>query len=109
MRDWRPLGISVVSGKSMYERGGTPMPIVSQIVCDGCHAVKKDTNHWYTLVIGNDREACLRPMACTPSNLLQIGASGVVHYLCGRLCAIEALDRWMERVTICAAAEHRGE
>ncbi|HKN85278.1 MAG TPA: hypothetical protein VJV04_00315 [Nitrospiraceae bacterium] len=82
------------------------MPIVSQIVCDGCQAVKKETNHWYTLVIGDDHEACLRPMACTPSNLLQAGAPGVVQYLCGRLCAIEALDRWMEGVTVCAGVGH---
>ncbi|HET7058952.1 MAG TPA: hypothetical protein VFI05_09475 [Nitrospiraceae bacterium] len=84
------------------------MPIVSQIVCDGCQAVKKETNHWYTLAIGDDHEACLRPMACTPSILLQAGAPGVVHYLCGRLCAIEALGRWMEGVTVCASAENRG-
>ena len=84
------------------------MPIVSQIMCDGCEAVKKETNHWYTLVIGENHEARLRPMAYTPSNLLQAGAPGVVQYLCGRLCAIEALDRWMEEVTVCAAAENHG-
>jgi len=84
------------------------MPIVSQIVCDGCQAVKKETNHWYTLVIGDGHEACLRPMACTPSSLLQVKAPGAVQYLCGRLCAIEALDRWMDGVTVYAAVGHHG-
>jgi hypothetical protein len=84
------------------------MPIVSQIMCDGCQAVKKETNHWYTLVIGADHEACLRPMAFTPSNLLQAGAPEVVQYLCGRLCAIEALDRWMEGVMVSSTMENNG-
>jgi len=83
------------------------MPIVAQIMCDGCRAMKKETNHWYTLV-GENHEACLRPMAFTPPNLLQLGAPGMVQYLCGRLCAIEALDRWMDGVTVCVAAENTG-
>jgi hypothetical protein len=78
---------------------------MSQIVCDGCQAVKKETNHWYTLVVGHDHEACLRPMGFTPSALLQAGAPAGVQYLCGRLCAIEALDRWMDAVTVGAMTE----
>jgi hypothetical protein len=84
------------------------MPIMSQIVCDGCQAVKKETNHWYTLVVGHDHEACLRPMGFTPSALLQAGAPAGVQYLCGRLCAIEALDRWMGDVTVSVAADKHG-
>lgn len=84
------------------------MPIMSQIVCDGCQAVKKETNHWYTLVVGHDHEACVRPMRFTPSALLQVGAPAGVQYLCGRLCAIEALDRWMDEVTMGVAAETNG-
>lgn len=81
------------------------MPIMSQIVCDGCQAVKKETNHWYTLVVGHDHEACLRPMGFTPSALLQAGAPAGVQYLCGRRCAIEALDRWMGDVTVSVATD----
>lgn len=74
------------------------MPIISQIICDGCQAVKKETNHWYTLVVNEHREACLRPMATTPAGLLE-GNTVVVQYLCGRLCAIGALDVWMDTMT----------
>lgn len=82
------------------------MPIMSQIVCDGCQAVKKETNHWYTLVIGHDHEACIRPMSFTPAALLQAGAPAGVQYLCGRLCAVAALDRWMESATASVPMEH---
>jgi hypothetical protein len=74
------------------------MPIISQILCDGCQAVKKQTNHWYTLVINEKQEACLRPMAMTPFDLLQADVAGV-QYLCGRRCVSEALDRWMDSLT----------
>lgn len=82
----------------MNQKEVTHMPIISQIICDGCQAVKKETNHWYTLVIDNDHQACLRPMALTPSNLLKPGGHGV-QFLCGRLCAIGALDAWMDTMT----------
>lgn len=84
------------------------MPIMSQIVCDGCQAVKKETNHWYTLVVGHDHEARVRPMGFTPSALLQAGAPAGVQYLCGRLCAIAALDRWMDGVTLGDTTENNG-
>jgi hypothetical protein len=71
------------------------MPIISQILCDGCQAVKKQTNHWYTLFINDKHEACLRPMAMTPVELCQADVAGV-QYLCGRRCVSEALDRWMD-------------
>jgi hypothetical protein len=73
------------------------MPIISQIICDGCRAVKKETNHWYTLVINQDHEACVRPMAKSPVDLFKPDAA--VQYLCGRRCVIEALDHWMDRFT----------
>jgi hypothetical protein len=74
------------------------MPIISQIICDGCRAVKKETNHWYTLVIRDKQEACPRPMAMTPVDLFQEDVAGV-QYLCGRRCVSEALDRWMDGLT----------
>ena len=60
--------------------------------------MKKQTNHWYTLVISEQHEACLRPMAMSPAELFQAGAAGV-QYLCGRRCVSEALDRWMDGLT----------
>ena len=74
------------------------MPIVSQIICDRCKAVKKETNHWYTLVV-TDRDVCIRPIALTPPNLLLPGAVPAMQDLCGRLCAVEALDNWMESLS----------
>ena len=74
------------------------MPIISQIICDECQAVKKQTNHWYTLIVNGDQEACLRPMAMSPVDLLKADAAGV-QYLCGRCCALEALDHWMDCLT----------
>jgi hypothetical protein len=74
------------------------MPIISQILCDGCQAVKKETNHWYTLVISENYEARLRPMAMTPIELCQADVAGV-QYLCGRRCVSQALDRWMDGLT----------
>jgi hypothetical protein len=53
------------------QQGGPHMPIISQIICDGCQAVKKQTNHWYTLVFTEEHQACLRPMAMTPTKPLE--------------------------------------
>ena len=83
------------------------MPIISQIICDGCQAVKKETNHWYTLII-NPSEACLRPMATTPVDFFKADAAGV-QYLCGRRCVIEALDHWMGRFTAPASQPFHGK
>ena len=74
------------------------MPIITQILCDRCHAVKKETNHWYTLVLDNNHQACLRPMSHTPSQLLQLGASHV-SYFCGMRCAIDGITQWMDRLS----------
>ena len=74
------------------------MPIISQIICDGCQAVKKQTNHWYTLVFTEEHQACLRPMAVTP--LHQVGSDVMgLHYFCGRRCVHEALEHWMDSLT----------
>lgn len=70
------------------------MPMISQIICDRCEAVKKETNHWYTLIVV-DEGAFIRPMALTPPGLSVAGSAQPIQYLCGRLCAIEALDDWM--------------
>jgi hypothetical protein len=74
------------------------MPIVTQIICDECHTVKKETNHWYTLVADDHERLSLRPMAHTPPSLLQLGA-GHVLYFCGRRCAMDGIGRWMDQLT----------
>ena len=76
------------------------MPIITQIICDGCQAVKKQTNHWFTLVINENQEACVRPIAKTPAHLLGSDATDT-RYFCGRRCVLEALDHWMDRLTAC--------
>ena len=73
------------------------MPILAQIICDGCQTVKKETNHWYTLVINARHEACIRPMAYTPPSLLQLGVSHV-SYFCGMRCAIDGITQWMDQL-----------
>jgi hypothetical protein len=70
------------------------MPMISQVICDRCLAVKKETNHWYTLVVTDDG-AFIRPMALTRPGFSEAGSMQPMQYLCGRLCAIEALDHWM--------------
>ena len=72
------------------------MPIISQIICDGCQAVKKETNHWFTLVFTEAHQACLRPMAVIPSHL--VDTTGL-QYFCGRRCVHEALEYWMDSLT----------
>lgn len=108
LRDWVEMTHTGTILENYSRTRETDMPIMSQIVCDGCQAVKKETNHWYTLVVGHDHEACLRPMGFTPSALLQAGAPAGVQYLCGRLCAIAALDRWMGDVTVSVATDKHG-
>ena len=84
------------------------MPIISQIICDGCQAVKKQANHWYTLVIEENQQASLRPMAMSPVELLKTDAGGI-QYLCGRRCVAEALDRWMDHLTAPPSRPFQGE
>jgi hypothetical protein len=81
------------------------MPIIAQTLCDGCQVVKKQTNHWYTLVVDDQAyEACLRPMSHTPPALTQLGTSRFL-YFCGRHCAIEAIAQWMDREGECGQVQ----
>jgi hypothetical protein len=79
------------------------MPIITQILCDGCQAVKKETNHWYTLVVDDSDGVYLRPMAHTPPALLQQDPSHV-SYFCGRRCAMDGIGQWMDTLTVDATA-----
>ena len=50
------------------------MPLISQIICDRCQAVKKETNHWYTLVV-TDEGAFIQPMALIRPGLSEAGST----------------------------------
>ena len=73
------------------------MPIITQIVCDRCQAVKRDVNHWYTLTTSAEGVQ-LQPLNLT----LQGGTKAVSglekQYLCGSLCALEAVSHWMDKL-----------
>jgi hypothetical protein len=45
------------------------MPVLIQTVCDGCGAVKKEANHWYTLEVVGTSEAKIQPMGPCPATL----------------------------------------
>jgi len=69
------------------------MPLISQIVCDNCQAVKKETNHWYTL--GPDLHGVfVRPLEHANRDSSCSGQS--LQYFCGRFCLLEALRKWMD-------------
>jgi hypothetical protein len=75
------------------------MPILMHIVCDGCGAVKKEANHWYTLEFLESAEATVRPMAMSALR----SESTALKYYCGRRCVVESLDRWMDRLPLATA------
>jgi hypothetical protein len=73
---------------------GKPMPIITQIVCDRCQAVKRKANHWYALTT-NEEEATLQPLDCADWETVP---GFEQQYLCGRSCAVEALTQWMDQL-----------
>ena len=75
------------------------MPIVAQIVCDNCHAVKKATNHWYVISHENNSFS-LKPLALAlPANwATKQFPDSSLQYFCGRFCAVEALTGWMTKL-----------
>ena len=73
------------------------MPIIKQVICDGCGAVKKEVNHWYVLST-NEHGAYLEPFEMALQNAANPWMSGDQEMFCGRLCVMEALSRWMETV-----------
>jgi hypothetical protein len=72
------------------------MPIVTQIVCDSCHAVKKATNHWYVISLEKNN-FCLKPLAVALAEdwATQHCSDSSLQYFCGRFCAVDALTGWM--------------
>ena len=66
------------------------MPKLTITMCDICHAVKGETNHWYVLS-GQDRALLLEPL----SSADPVGPT--TRYLCSRTCVIQALAAWTNR------------
>ena len=73
------------------------MPVVTQIVCDGCQAVKKKVNHWYALTT-NEQGALLQPLDHALYNPGEAKAPSQKQYFCGRRCALEAFGIWMDEL-----------
>lgn len=74
------------------------MPIVAHIVCDGCQAVKKDTNHWYAVSL-ESKNLTIKPLQLPPDWATKNFPDSSVQYYCGRFCALEALTKWMNRLS----------
>jgi hypothetical protein len=73
------------------------MPIVAQIVCDNCQAVKRVTNHWYAISV-EDHSFSLKPLALPSDWATKNFLDSSLQYFCGRFCAVEALTRWMNKL-----------
>jgi predicted Fe-S protein YdhL (DUF1289 family) len=73
------------------------MPIVTQIVCDGCQTVKKEANHWYMLTI-DQQTAALSPLRTTSEGQHHHERGTHRQFFCGRFCAVEAITRWMDHL-----------
>jgi predicted Fe-S protein YdhL (DUF1289 family) len=75
------------------------MPIVTQVLCDGCHTVKKETNHWYSLTVHEQTVSIgpLRMMTAAGQPCVERGSAQ--QYFCGQYCVLEALTRWMDFFT----------
>jgi hypothetical protein len=74
------------------------MPIVAQIVCDNCQAVKRVTNHWYAIAVENNSFS-LKPLALPADWETKNFPDSSLQYFCGRFCAVEALTRWMNKLS----------
>ena len=60
------------------------MPIITQIICDGCGAVKQEVNHWYAITVTGE-SALLKPLDRLSENQCIAEATGDQQVFCGRL------------------------
>jgi hypothetical protein len=74
------------------------MPLTTQILCDGCQAKKKDTNHWYT-VIFRQQTAEVAVLTVRADGRPYVERDGLQQYYCGRYCILEAMNKWMDALT----------
>jgi hypothetical protein len=73
------------------------MPLVTQILCDGCKTTKKETNHWYAITI-HQRSLEVGPLKLQPDGRPHAERDGLLQYFCGRYCVLEALNKWMDEL-----------
>ncbi len=86
------------------------MPIVAQIVCDNCEAVKKDTDPWYAISFENN-SFCLKTLALPADWATKNFPESSIQYsydrfravealnFCGHFCAVEALTQWVNKLS----------
>jgi hypothetical protein len=74
------------------------MPLTTQILCDGCQAKKKDTNHWYTVTF-RQQTAEVALLTLKPDGRPYAERDGLQQYYCGRYCILEAMNKWMDALT----------
>lgn len=74
------------------------MPIVTQVLCDGCHTVKKETNHWYSLTV-HEQTVSIGPLRMTAEGQPCVERGSTQQYFCGQYCVLEALMRWTDLFT----------
>ena len=80
------------------------MPIITQIVCDGCQAVKKEVNHWYAMTV-TEMGAHLQPLDLLHDRL-DAPLLKDRMFLCGRSCALTALTHWMDGLLVPPPVSH---
>ena len=73
------------------------MPLVKQILCDGCKIAKTETNHWYAATV-SQRSIEVCPLDLQPDSRPYSERDGLVQYFCGRYCVFEAMNKWMDKL-----------
>ena len=73
------------------------MPLVKQIICDGCKIAKKETNHWYAVTL-HQRSIEVGPLELQLDGRPCAERDGLVQYFCGRYCVLGAMNKWMEEL-----------
>jgi hypothetical protein len=73
------------------------MPLVTQILCDGCKIAKKETNHWYAVTL-HQRSIEVGPLTFKPDGRPYAERDGLQQYYCGRYCILEAMNKWMDAI-----------
>jgi hypothetical protein len=68
--------------------------MITQIVCGGCGAVKKETNHWFAISIV-EHSLMIRSLT-TALHGGPSAAGSSVEYYCGQKCVLEAMAQWMD-------------
>jgi hypothetical protein len=71
------------------------MPIITQIICDGCGAVKRDVNHWYALSL-TEQGPTIHSLASALDFEWPATNAANVKYFCGRRCTMAAVGSWMD-------------